>query len=483
MKHRLTLLTWAALLALAGCASPGSTPSALQPLSPQAAGLPTASAAAETTSPAGEVTPSPVEALSLGDARLAALLRQALAEHPSQAAARARVQRAQALAGQRQASDGPQVGLSVDLARQRYTENGLVPAPVAGSVWNSGTLQIGASWSPDFFGEHAAALAAAVGQARAAQADQAATALVLGEQVAGAYVQVARLLAQREVLDQQRQQREDVLALLRQRVQAGVEDRLALSPAEVAVHDVSVQRAALDEALTLTRHQLAVLCGQAPQTLDALAPSLDALHLPTLPTQLAADLLGRRPDVVAARWRAEAATQDVAVARAQFYPNVNLGAFVGLNALGLDRLLESGSRQMGVAPALRLPLFDGGRLRAQLGARQAERDDSVAQYNAKVLDAVREAADGLGRLNSLAAQQSAQRQAQQSADEGLALAQQRYRAGLGNRLAALNAQTSVLAQRQQARQLQANHLSAGLGLIRALGGGWQDEFFGKMSHE
>lgn len=474
MKPLLTRFAGAMLLAwMAGCATPDDAPAPVAPLSATAAGLPSAGASLAAS--------SPIEALSLGDARLAELLRQALAEHPSQAAARARVQRAQALAGQRQASDGPQVGLSVDLARQRYTENGLVPTPVAGSVWNSSTLQIGASWSPDFFGEHAAALAAAVGQARAAQADQAATALILGEQVAGAYVHLARLLAQREVLTQQQQQREDVLALLRQRVQAGVEDRLALSPAEVAVHEVQMQQAALDDAIALTRHQLAVLCGQAPQALNRLAPSLDALHLPTLPTHLAADLLGRRPDVVAARWRAEAATQEVTVARAQFYPNVNLGAFVGLNALGLDRLLDSGSRQLGVAPALRLPLFDGGRLRAQLGARQAERDDSVAQYNAKVLDAVREAADGLSHLRGVEAQQKAQHHAQRSADTGWALAQQRHRAGLGNRLAELNAQTSVLTQRQQALQLQATHLSAGLGLIRALGGGWQDEFSGKTA--
>lgn len=473
MKSLLTLSAGAMLLILTGCATPGDAPPPVASLGASAAGLPSGVIAWE--------APSPIDALSLGDARLAELLRQALAEHPSQTAARARVQRAQALAGLRQASDGPQVGLSVDLARQRYTENGLVPAPVAGSVWNSGTLQIGASWSPDFFGEHAAALAAAVGQARAAQADQAATALVLGEQVASTYVQVARLLAQREVVDQQHKQREDVLALLRQRVQAGVEDRLALSPAEMAVHDVRMQRAALDDALALTRHQLAVLCGQAPQTLDDLAPSLQTLRLPALPTQLAADLLGRRPDVVAARWRAEAATQEVTVARAQFYPNVNLGAFVGLNALGLDRVFESGSRQIGITPALRLPLLDGGRLRAQLGARQADRNDSVAQYNAKVLDAVREAADGLSHLHGVAAQQTAQRQAQQSADEGWALAQQRHRAGLGNRLAELNAQTSVLTQRQQALQLQATHLSAGLGLIRALGGGWQDEFFGKTA--
>lgn len=413
--------------------------------------------------------------LSLGDARLAALITQALAGQPSLLTAQARVRRAQALAGLSQASHGPQASLGLDLARQRYTENGLVPAPVAGNIYNSGTLQAGASWAPDFFGQHAAELQAALGQARAAQAESAAAALGLSHQIARGYVALARSLAQRGLLRQMLALRERTLALTRQRIDAGVEDRQALTPAELAVQELHGQLAQLDEQIGLQRRQLALLSGQAPQALDALAPTLAGLHLPALPQQVGADLLGRRPDVVAARWRVEAAGQDVGVARSQFYPNVNLGAFVGLNALGLDRLLQADSLQWGVTPAVRLPLFDAGRLRAQLGVKQADLDAAIAQYNTQVLEAARDAADGLGSLAALPPQEQAQAAAQTSAEAGLALAHQRRSAGLSGDVPLLNAQATLLAQRQQGVVLQARRLDAGLALIKALGGGWVDD--------
>ena len=194
-----------------------------------------------------------------------------------------------------------------------------------------------------------------------------------------------------------------------------------------------------------------------------------------MPPQLGADLLGRRPDVVAARWRIEAATQGVAAARGEFYPNINLVAFVGLNALGLDRLFQAGSRQFGVAPALRLPLFDGGRLRAQLGSRQAELDAAIAQYNGAVLDAAREAGDAIASLQSLTRQQAQQDQAAAGAEQAWRLAQERYRAGLGSYLGVLASESQVLAQRRQAVDLQARRLDTHVALMKALGGGWQDD--------
>ena len=149
-----------------------------------------------------------------------------------------------------------------------------------------------------------------------------------------------------------------------------------------------------------------------------------------------------------------------------------LSGFLGLNALGLNNVLQGSSLQWGVAPALRLPLFDAGRLRAQLGVRQAELETAIAQYNAVVLDAAHQASDGLSSLQALAPQQQAQASALASAEAGFALAQQRHRAGLGGALPELNAQSAVLAQRQQALALQVHELEAGLALMRALGGGW-----------
>lgn len=449
---------------LTACATPGASPTPLAQQTPATLGL----------SDAPTLPVAPRWWTTLGDERLNQLVDAALQAQPSLAVARARVDRANALARLTQAANGPQAVLSADVTRQRYSENGLVPKPIAGSIRDSGTLQAGLSWSPDFFGQHAAELAAALGQARAAQADAAAAATALAAQVSRSYVGLSRLLAQRDVAARALAQRTEMRDLTRQREAAGLDTRVELTQADGALPDARVQIEALDEQITLARHQIAVLCGQAPGTQETLSPRLSQFTLTALPATVGADLLGRRPDVVAARWRVEAGTQDVALARTQFYPNINLTAFAGLNAIGLDQIFQTGSRQLGVTPALRLPLFDGGRLRAQLGSRQADLDGAIAQYNGVLLDATREARDAISSAQSLARQQGDQASALASAQEAHALAQQRYRAGLGSYLVVLGAESQLLAQRRAAVEVQARQLDNRVALMKALGGGWTD---------
>lgn len=466
---RLDATALTALLALAsaavlltGCATPG------EPLPPmtqvQAAALDLDDAA----------TPAPPARwwTMLGDTQLTALVDRALRDQPSLALARSRVDRAWALAQATEAADAPQLRFSAEATRQRYTEHGLVPYPIAGTVRNTGTVQLGGSWSPDWYGQHAAALAASLGQAHAAQADMAAAANTLAAQVTRAYVALARLVAQREVTERTLAQRQEMRSLTAQRVAAGLDTRVEAVQADAALPDTRASIEALDEQITLARHQLAALTGQAPGALDGLAPQLAALLLQPLPAHLGADLLARRPDIAAARFRVEAAGDEVKVARTAFYPDINLTAFVGLNAIGLDQVFKGGSQQAGITPALHLPVFDGGRLRAQHTARQAELNGAIAQYNAAVLDAVREARDAVASLQSLARQRHEQALALDGARSAHDLAMQRYRAGLGSYLIVLNTESQWLAQRRQAVELQAREIDTGVALARALGGGW-----------
>ena len=433
LRASLLASTLAAALFASGCASPGPSHAPLAQTTPEAAGL---NATADTPA-------APAQWWSvLGDTRLDALVAQALQGSPSLAISRARLEQAVALSQVREAANGPQATLS---------------------------------WSPDFFGQHAAELQAALGQARAAQADAAAAANTLAAQVGRSYVALARLVAQRDVAQRALAQREEQQKLTRERVSAGLDSQVELTQAQAAVPDARTQIEALDEQITLARRQVAVLSGQAPDALATLTPQLAALQPTAVPEALGADLLGRRPDVVAARWRVEAATQGVKVARTEFYPNINIGAFIGLNALGLDNLFNAGSRQMGVTPALRLPIFDGGRLRAQLGGKQAELDAAIAQYNGAVLDAVKEAGDAMASIQSLTRQQALQDEAVASAEKAYRFAQERYRAGLGNYLVVLSTESQVLAQRRLAVDLRARQLDTRLVLMKALGGGWTDD--------
>ncbi len=462
--HTTGVVLTLAVLLLSGCASQGPAHAPLAMRQSEVLGL-----AGEAT--AGAVAPDTAWWTTLGDPKLAALIDQALRDQPSLAAARSRTQRANALVDSAQGRNGPQVALGVDLSRQRYTENGLYPPPIAGGTYDTGNVQVGASWAPDFWGQHSAELAAAVGQARAAQADAAAASQALAAQVAHSYNALARLLAQRDVALRTLTQRQEMLDLTRQRVNAGLDTQVELAQVEGSLPDTRLQTEMLDERIALARHQLAVLTGQEPNAMDNVSPALAAWGGAAVPRVLGADLLGRRPDVVAARWRVEAASKTVDVAKTQFYPNINLAAFVGLNAIGLDKVFEFGSRQVGVAPALRLPLFDGGALRAQLAGRQAELDTAVGQYNSQVLGAVRETRDAISSLQSLDRQWPEQQAALASAERAYTLSLQRYKAGLGSYLIVLNTESQWLAQRRQGVDLQARQLDAHVALLLALGGG------------
>jgi NodT family efflux transporter outer membrane factor (OMF) lipoprotein len=451
-----------ALPALTGCADTGG-------IAPQARLRDTATLVAPG---APDVAVAPDWWRAFGDAQLDALVQQALYGNPGLRQAQARIARAEAFTHAARAALGPQVNASTDLMRQRYSENGPYPPGQAGSILSIDTARLSGSWEIDFFGKNRAALESALGTARAARADADAARLLLAANVVHAYLQLARLQEQLQVAERTLAQRQEMLRLVQQRVSAGLDTRLELRQSEGALPEARQQIEALRELAALTRNALGALIAE-PKTALALTPqALAAIKSEAIPASLPADLLGRRPDVAAARWRVEAATQDVAVARAQFYPNVSLTAFVGLASMGLDRFIEGGSREWGVGPALRLPVFDAGRLRANLAGKSADLDAAVESYNAALLDAVRDAADQLASSASVERQIAEQRQAGEAAESAYAIARKRYEAGLGSYLQVLSAETQVLAQRRQAVDLAARRLDAQASVMRALGGGY-----------
>jgi NodT family efflux transporter outer membrane factor (OMF) lipoprotein len=427
---------------------------------------------------AGDRVPAPVSVQwwrDFGDAQLDGLVEQALANNPGLKVAQARLARAMAVTEMTRGAGGPQLAASLDLMHQRYTANGAVPPPLAGAISDSATLQLGASWELDFFGRNQAALEAALGGANASLAEAQAARVLLAANVARSYFQLLRLHEQLGVAHRALAQREEILKLVRQRVHAELDSRLELQQSLGSLPEMRRQIESLLEQDALTRHALAALVGRPDAAEGLVLPALDAVHVVAVAPVLPADLLGRRADVAAARWRVEAGQQDVVQARARFYPNVNLVAFAGFSSIGPDRLLESGSQQWGVGPALRLPLFDGGQLRANLRGRSADLDAAVESYNATVIEAVREVADQIASMQSITRQQDEQRAAQQAAQYAYALSVQRYQAGLGNYLLVLNAETAVLAQRRLAVDLAARVLDNRVALMRALGGGYQAE--------
>lgn len=407
---------------------------------------------------------------ALGDASLNDLVQKALADNPSVRVAQGRLLRAQAMAGYVRGADHPQIQATAEVDRQRYSELGLFPPPLSGKPITVGTLQLEGSWELDLFGKQRAELDAAVGQAKASAADLEAARLLLSTQVVRTYGQLGRLIAQRDVLQRTLAQREEVLSLVKQRVQAGLDTAVELKQGEGALPDARFQLETVNEQIELMRHALAALTGQDMAALAQAKPDLSSIKQQTMPAHVPADLLSRRADIQAALWRVEASGYQVHAARALFYPNVDLVAFGGVNAIGLDRLFDGGGLQWGLMPAIHLPLFDGDRRRSNLQGKVAEQDIAIASYNQAVTDAVREAADQITSLQAIARQQTEQAQAQASAESAYSLALQRYRAGLGTYLTVLTSESAVLAQRRAAVDLKARAIDTQAAMVRAMGG-------------
>ncbi len=407
-----------------------------------------------------------------GDAQLDALVERGLGDNPSLAIVHTRIERAAAAAAEADAQRQPRVDAGASVTRERFSADGAYPPPLAGSTQTLGDLALTGRWELDVFGKRRALLDAAIGSQRAAEADFQAARVLLAADIVRQYVQLARLTDQREVLARSLAQREEILALIRQRVDAGLDTAVELRQGEGAVPEIEVALDDTDEQSEIARHALAALTGQGPDALRGLAPQLAAVDAVPLPDDVPADLLGRRADITAARWRVESTARDMDAARAEFYPSINLLAFAGYTAIGLDNLLHAGSRQLGVGPALSLPIFDAGRLRANYRSKATDVDGAVESYNAAVIEALRETADALSSVRHVQAQRHEQAQARDSAERAYELAIERYRNGLGSYLTVLAAETNVLAQRRAGDDLKARALDAQAQLAHALGGGY-----------
>jgi len=410
-----------------------------------------------------------------GDPQLDRLIQQSLALNPSLGTALARVRSAQAQAQAVGAGNDPQLRLDAEAYRERVSEHYIYPPPFAGGTFWDARLGLSLGWNLDFWGRQASLIEQSRQVAAASALDAVGTRLLLTSAVAQSYVELARARQLELLAEQVARQRERLADLTRQRVRAGLDTDVERLGAESGVARVSVDREQARLAQATARHALAALSGRGADAYATLeAPGIDFERALPLPGSLPADLLAHRPDVAAARLRVAAAESGRQAAAANFYPNVNLAGFLGLEAIGLDQLLDSESHTWSVGPALHLPIFDAGRLRADYRRADADRDVAVAAYNETVLRAVREVADQVARLDSLDRQLLDQQRALDAAEGAYRLAERRYGAGLTNYLTVLNAESQVFDARRQRLNLLADRTLARIALLVALGGDFQE---------
>jgi len=410
-----------------------------------------------------------------GDAQLDKLMDEAIAGSPTLRAADARVRKAVAVAATTGAARAPQITGNGDATRQRFPEHGLIPPPFAGTWQTTADLTANLAYDLDLWGRNKSAYEGALDEARAAQVDRHAAQLLLSTSVARAYIQLQLAHDQRDIAQAQLTQRDGLFKLVQQRKTEGLDSAVELRQAEAGLPEARERIAQLDETIDLTRNQIAALLGQGPDRGLAIErPRLQPAGVLVLPSRVPADLVGRRPDIVAQRWRIESAARNIDVKRAEFYPNVNLIAMAGFQSIGLSQLLHAGSIVAGAGPAVHLPIFAGGKLRAELAGRHADYDTAVEQYNQGLVDALRDVVDQLASMRSIDRQRAEAESAVRIAQDGYGLALLRYREGLGNYLQVLSAESQVLAQKNLQANLAARGLDVSVSLTRALGGGYDE---------
>jgi NodT family efflux transporter outer membrane factor (OMF) lipoprotein len=410
-----------------------------------------------------------------GDPQLNHWVELAPAGAPSLAMAAARVRQAQAMAGLAESAEALQGNGQSSLKRHDWANDQFYgPGALADTTTWDNNAALGLSYSLDFWGrEHnASERALDLAHMGAAQARQAQ--LELQDNVVRAYIQLSLNFARRDIAEATLAQQEQMLDLAQRRLAGGIGTHFEVSQAQTPLPESHRQIDALDEAIALSRNQLAALAGKGPGEGAALQrPTLSLDTELKLPSALPAQLLGQRPDVVASRWAVAAQARGIDVAQAGFYPNVDLLANLGYMATGggMMAFLAGSKFNYSAGPAISLPIFDGGRLRAQLGEATAGYDLAVAQYNQTLVNALKSISDQLIRRESMDKQQVFAAQALASAQKTYDIAMIAYQRGLTDYLNVLNAQTLLFHQRQIQQQVQAARLSVHAELVVALGGG------------
>ena len=408
------------------------------------------------------------------DPQLDRLIAEGLAGAPDIAAAAARLVRAEGVARTAGADLGPGASAegSAGYAKQSYN-NGF-PREFLPRGWKqTGNLDLRVGLDLDLWGRNRARLRAALNDRDAARVEAAEARLGLAASIAASYADLARLFAEHDVAAETVRIQQDTAGLVSDRVRGGLDTEGQRRQAAAAVPAAQADLSAIDEQIAITRHRIAALIGAGPDRgLTIIRPTLAVLAPAALPSSAGIDLVGRRPDIVAARARVEAAAERIKVARTAFYPDISLSGLIGLQALGFGNVLRSGSTYGNVGPAVSLPLFDNGRRSGDYRVARAEYDAAVADYDRTLVQALEDVANTIASRDALAVQAARARASLADSESAYHIARLRYRGGLSTYLDVLSAEQTVISARRRDADLSARAFALDVALVRALGGGY-----------
>ncbi|MEP6483081.1 MAG: efflux transporter outer membrane subunit [Rudaea sp.] len=407
------------------------------------------------------------------DEDLNAIESMALAKSPDLAVARARFSQATKTVDIARSAGAPSIDGNVQVQRERLSENGLIPPAFLGFTWyTQGDIGAQFKYDFDFWGSHRADIAANVDRARAAAAERVTAANMLTAAIADSYFGWQLDMAHIGLTVESIGWQEKIRKIAEARVQHGLDPYDILHQADAGLAAMREDAATYKWNAQMRREAIAALIG-VPL---AEVPEFHAHELPAftgaLPASAGLDLIARRADIEASRWRVEAAMREIDIARAAFYPDISISAMIGLSAIDLDKVFRAGSRVVDAGPAIHLPIFEGGRLRARYGASQAALDAAVADYDKAVVDAAHDVAQQALALAQIQARRKERAGQIEAAERLYQSSLARGKRGLTDARAEYNADLELIRQHDADTQLVAAGLSAEIALTKALGGGY-----------
>jgi NodT family efflux transporter outer membrane factor (OMF) lipoprotein len=407
---------------------------------------------------------------ALGDPQLDALETRLGKDSPTLAAALARYRQAHDALRVAQASALPTVGVAAGAGYDRQSDD----RPLRGtseSEYGNNIAGLGASYEVDLWGRVKDSIAAGRANAQASAEDVAAIRLSLQASLATAYIALRGLDAESDLLKGTISVYTEADTVVQARFSGGVATGIDTGRSAALLADAQAQLADVLAARATLEHAIASLVG-VPASSFAIAPGGDTLHVAIVPTGLPSALLQRRPDVAAAERRVYAANREIGVARAAFFPTVDLAAQGGTNATTLGGLAAAPNAFWALGPTLAMTLFDGGRRAAQVRAARARWSEATATYRATALTAFQEVEDSLSSLHHFGDEETAQARAATQSKQAADISMIRYEKGASNYLDVVTAQTTALFEQRRAIEVHTLRLNAAVSLARSVGGGW-----------
>ena len=403
------------------------------------------------------------------DKALQGLITQALSGNYDLKVAVARIEQARQQVDVSRADYWPQVGYQASAAR----EKSFIPLPqLQGNVtYNSFQAAINAAWEADVWGRIRRSTEAATAGLFAQEDVRRGVMLTLVSDIAANYFLLIELDRQLAIAQESATVYKQTLDLFSQRFEAGRDSKLGVVRAQAAYDSSNAAIAALNRAITQQENAICVLLGSYPRAIER-GRQLEQQTMPATPVGMTSDLLQRRPDIMQAEQVMIGANAEIGVAVANYFPRIGLSALYGGQGVKVEDLFKSEFNIWSIAAGLTGPIFEGGRLRANVRAQEAFWDESIAQYKKTVTVAFRETSDALTAQQTLVAERTAQESQVKASREAVDLAMQRYTGGRASYFEVLDAEQSLFPSENALAQTQRDQLIAVVSLYKALGGGW-----------